>query len=153
MQTYIFLRLTNITLCITTNETTWINWGLWCQKQVSQAGIPQYSEGCNCLSLSEIPASGTNVFSYLCFQVANKISKCIKYLRANLIAIIERYLSISIGMWCIRTFGPCASASECNWLRFPISISLISWLYLSREWKYFGSALIRIFRKIFMQLI
>ena len=37
-------------------------WGLWHQKQVSQARksncIPQYSVGCNYLSLPEIPASG-----------------------------------------------------------------------------------------------
>ena len=36
-------------------------WGLWCQKQVYQAGIsnciPQYSVGFNYLSLPEIPAS------------------------------------------------------------------------------------------------
>ena len=42
------------------------NWGLWCQKQVSQAGIsnciPQYSVGCNYLSLPEITASGAKVF-------------------------------------------------------------------------------------------
>ena len=40
-------------------------WGLWQQKQVSQAGvrnyIPQFTVGCNYLSLSEIPASGTKV--------------------------------------------------------------------------------------------
>ena len=40
-------------------------WGLWCQKQVSQAGIsnciPQHTVGCNYLSLSEIPASGAKV--------------------------------------------------------------------------------------------
>ena len=40
-------------------------WGLWHQKQVSQAGInnciPQNTVGCNYLSLSEIPASGTEV--------------------------------------------------------------------------------------------
>ena len=40
-------------------------WGLWCQKHISPAGmsncIPQYSVGCNYLSLPEIPASGTEV--------------------------------------------------------------------------------------------
>ena len=40
-------------------------WGLWCQKQVSQAGVSncilQYSLGCNDLSVSEVPASGTKV--------------------------------------------------------------------------------------------
>ena len=38
-------------------------WGLWCQKQPSQAGInnciSQYSVGYNYISLPEIPASGT----------------------------------------------------------------------------------------------
>ena len=38
---------------------------LWCQKQVSQAGIsnyiPQFTMGCNYLSLPEIPASGNKV--------------------------------------------------------------------------------------------
>ena len=38
---------------------------LWCQKQVSQAGIshciPQYYVGCNYLFMPEIPASGTKV--------------------------------------------------------------------------------------------
>ena len=44
-------------------HTTVLIWVLWCQKQVSQAGIsnciPQYSVGCNYLSMPEIPASGT----------------------------------------------------------------------------------------------
>ena len=43
------------------NPLVTIIWELWCRKQVSQAGIsnciPQYSVGCNYLSLSEIPAS------------------------------------------------------------------------------------------------
>ena len=43
-------------------------WGLWRQKQVSQAGIsnciPQSTVGCNYLSLPEIPASGTKVLIY-----------------------------------------------------------------------------------------
>ena len=42
--------------------TNGIIWGLCCQKQVSQAGIsnyiPQFTVGCNYLSLHEIPASG-----------------------------------------------------------------------------------------------
>ena len=44
-------------------------WVLCCPKQVSQTGIsnciPQYSVGCNYLSLPEIPASGTKVLIYL----------------------------------------------------------------------------------------
>ena len=40
-------------------------WGLCCQKQVSHAGtsnyIPQFTVGCNYLSLPEIPASGNKV--------------------------------------------------------------------------------------------
>ena len=44
-------------------------WGLWCQKQVSQAEIsnciPQYSVGCNYLSMPEIPTSGTKVLKYV----------------------------------------------------------------------------------------
>ena len=40
-------------------------WGLQCQKQVSQAGIsnyiPQFTVGCNYVSLPEIPASATKV--------------------------------------------------------------------------------------------
>ena len=40
-------------------------WGLWCQKQVSQAGISncilQFTVGCNYLSLPEIPASGAKI--------------------------------------------------------------------------------------------
>ena len=40
-------------------------WGLWCQKQVSQAGInsciPQYSVGCNYLSMPEIPGGRLNI--------------------------------------------------------------------------------------------
>ena len=46
----------------------YISWGLWCQKQISQAGIgnciPQYCVGCNYLSIPEIPASGTKVLYY-----------------------------------------------------------------------------------------
>ena len=42
-----------------------IIWGLWCQKQLSQAGmnnrIPRYSVGCNYVPLPEIPVSGTKV--------------------------------------------------------------------------------------------
>ena len=44
-------------------------WGLWRQKQVSQAGIsnyiPQFTVGCNYLSLPEIPASDAKVLIYL----------------------------------------------------------------------------------------
>ena len=36
-------------------------WDLWCQNQVFQEGIPQYSVGCNCVFLPEIPASGVKV--------------------------------------------------------------------------------------------
>ena len=43
-------------------------WELCCHKQVSQAGIsnyiPQFTVGCNYLSLSEIPASGDKVLIY-----------------------------------------------------------------------------------------
>ena len=43
-------------------------WGLWCRKQLSQAGInnciPQYSVGCSYLSLPETLASGTKVLIY-----------------------------------------------------------------------------------------
>ena len=47
---------------------TWlVNWGRWCQKQVSTAGIsnciPQFTVGNNYLSLPEIPASGAKVFN------------------------------------------------------------------------------------------
>ena len=47
----------------------WIHiWGLWCQKQVSQAGIsnyiPQFTVRCNYLSLHEIPASGNKHLMY-----------------------------------------------------------------------------------------
>ena len=42
--------------------------GLWCKKQVSQAGIsnciPQFTVGCNYLFLPEIPASGAKVLIY-----------------------------------------------------------------------------------------
>ena len=44
------------------------NWGLWCQKQVSQAGIsnyiPQNNVGCNYLSIPDITASGTKVHDF-----------------------------------------------------------------------------------------
>ena len=46
-------------------DTTNTKWGLCCQKQVSQAEIsnyiPQFTVGCNYLSLHEIPASGNKV--------------------------------------------------------------------------------------------
>ena len=55
-----------------TERVVWIEknvWGLWCQKQVSQAGIsnyiPQFTVGCSYLSLSEIPASGNKVLIYV----------------------------------------------------------------------------------------
>ena len=42
-----------------------VKWGLWCQEQVSQAGISnhilQYSVECNYLSMPEIAAYGTKV--------------------------------------------------------------------------------------------
>ena len=45
-----------------------IIWGLWCQKQVSEAVInnyiPQFIVGCNYLSLPEIPTSGAKVPIY-----------------------------------------------------------------------------------------
>ena len=47
-------------------------WGLWCQKQVSQAGIsnciPQNTVGCNYLSLPVIPASGTYVLIWWIYR-------------------------------------------------------------------------------------
>ena len=48
---------------------SWLHkWGLWCQKQVSQAGISnyilQFTARCNYLSLPEVPASGTKVLKY-----------------------------------------------------------------------------------------
>ena len=50
-------------------NTTADIWGLWCQKQVSQAGLsnylPQFTVGCNYLSLPEIPASGAKVLIYV----------------------------------------------------------------------------------------
>ena len=60
-QTYV-----NMTLAL---QTKFIHiWGLWCQEQVSQAGIsnyiPRFTVGCNHLSLPEIPASGTKVLTY-----------------------------------------------------------------------------------------
>ena len=59
-----------------------IIWGLWCQKQVFQVGIsnyiPQFTVGCNYLSLPEIPASGTKVLiSPLCGILAAHPAKCI----------------------------------------------------------------------------
>ena len=43
-------------------------WGLCCQNQVSQTGIsiyiPQFTVGCNYLSLPEMPASGNKVLIY-----------------------------------------------------------------------------------------
>ena len=58
--------------------TGWFIWWLWCQKQVSQAGIsnciPQHTVGCNYLSLPEIPASGDKVFiSYLQISILIEI--------------------------------------------------------------------------------
>ena len=45
-----------------------MKWGLWCQKQVSQAGIsnyiPQFTVGCSYLCMPEIPASSTKVCKY-----------------------------------------------------------------------------------------
>ena len=46
----------------------WYIWGLWRQKQVSQArmsnSIPQNNVGCNYFSLPEIPAFGSKVLIY-----------------------------------------------------------------------------------------
>ena len=51
-------------------------WRLCCQKQVSQAGIsnyiPQFTVGCNYISLTEIPASGNKVL--ICEWIASLIS-------------------------------------------------------------------------------
>ena len=50
-------------------------WGLCCQKQVSQAGIsnyiPQFTVGCNYLSLPEIPASGNKALIYALNTIQN----------------------------------------------------------------------------------
>ena len=50
------------------HETTLLISGLCCQKQVSQAGIsnyiPQFTVGCNYLSLPEITVSGNKVLIY-----------------------------------------------------------------------------------------
>ena len=54
-------------------------WWLWHQKQVSQAGIsnciPQYTVGCNYLSLPEIPASGTKS-PHLWMNMTYKMTLC-----------------------------------------------------------------------------
>ena len=52
------------------SESSRDNLRLWCQKQISQAGIsnciPQNTVGCNYLSLPEIPASGPKVINHSC---------------------------------------------------------------------------------------
>ena len=74
---YMFVYIIGRVLACANNVTLWVIctephansmpyiWGLWCQKQVSQAGIsnciPQFTVGCNYLPLPEIPVSGTNV--------------------------------------------------------------------------------------------
>ena len=59
-------------LSLALGQSYWSNnpeiWGLCCQKQVSQTGIinyiPQFTVGCNYLSLPEIPVSGNKVLIY-----------------------------------------------------------------------------------------
>ena len=53
-----------------------ILWGIWCQKQVSQAGksnyILQFTVGCNYLSLPEIPAFGAKVIILCTWSTAQQ---------------------------------------------------------------------------------
>ena len=72
-------------------------WGLWCQTQVSQTGIsnciPQYSVGCNYLTLPEISASGNKVLIY-----------SVKFFFENVIIIIIVWICCNwyVSIW------PCA---------------------------------------------
>ena len=54
---------------------TTLNWGLWRQEQVSQSRMnnytPQYYVGYNSLSLSEMPASGTEVIQLLIHAITD----------------------------------------------------------------------------------
>ena len=78
----------------------------WCQKQVSQAGIsnciPQYSVGCNYLSLPKIPASGTKVLNYLDNNVDN-VKRTIKFyiIFIRLITYIRKCITVLSKYWFI----------------------------------------------------
>ena len=75
------------------------NWRLWCQKQVSQAGIsnyiPQLTVGCNYLSLPELPASGTIVHN--CPQVwsmeVKEQTACAVWALAGSIKTQQKYIA------------------------------------------------------------
>ena len=77
------------------------NWGLWCQKQVSQAGIsnciPQYSVGCNYLSLPEIPLFGTKVHNsslrpIICANEKLPVKLCTKCMQFNSLRPSDAYM-------------------------------------------------------------
>ena len=75
------------------------NWGLCCQKQVSQAGIsnyiPQFTVGCNSSFLPEIPASDNKVLTcdLCCLAICN-----ISLLRGNSLLKISTWgWPISLG--------------------------------------------------------
>ena len=68
--------------------------GLWCQRQVSQAGIsnciPQYSVGCNYLFLPEIPVSGAKVL------ISCIMSRHCRVLQFNDEFLISKWCSLTI---------------------------------------------------------
>ena len=66
----LFSTVCYVVLCYNSSllYIAYMNWGFWCQKQVSHTGIsnciPQSTVGCNYLSLPEIPASGAKVLNH-----------------------------------------------------------------------------------------
>ena len=152
---HIFLRIGSLALeqsddCLCAGDATlrgtgklWTMyvWRLWCQKQVSQAGIsnciPHNTVGCNYLSLPEIPASGTEVliFPGMYCTVAFKMlkvrgtSKSEKFVALGLSAILCDGWSCQDKMFCgvsTETFL-CALAVQFVSLINPWICSCIYW--------------------------
>ena len=105
----------------------WINsllthiWGLWCQKQVSQAGIsnciPQFTVGCNYLSLPEIPASGNNVLIYASLDPDQVFRDCFKTHKLSALNGKNIYIRLLLKLAGIR---PAATLCSDQWKAFVL---------------------------------
>ena len=103
---------------------TWDIWELCCQKQVSQAGIsnyiPQFTVGCNYLSLPEIPASGNKV--HICTCIFLTVLKRESALSTGCWQSLWRSGRSCVIQWPLRTFDPistlskfCATSRDLKW--------------------------------------
>ena len=79
-------------------------WGLWCTKQVSQAGInnyiPQFNVGCNYLSLPEIPTPGIKVLIHYDIMTSpHSLKNLCHELSVDIICVSHNIYHVHCSLW------------------------------------------------------